>query len=207
MNSTPRALRYAFYSTAPLAVFGGLLLSYVHFNGAVSVAMPHSYASAKKVVLELTSLVIAEAERGEKAFFLTHVGCATPTVWQDPEILTNLARMVKAGVEVKLIAGRIGSNGQEHSTDWPGEFATKFGTYDQPYKIKSSSVYTLIKQELPCHSIVAGSDRAAVAYICPPRPDDTYPSEYFEVRDPAFCQAWKAYLASEFEKGKAKHGK
>jgi len=163
----------------------------------VSVPRPHDYEAALQNVLRLQDLAVSEAERGEKAFFVSHIGCSTPEVWQDTRFLENVKRMDENGVDVKLIMGLTGSSGQRHRTNWPEYFAKRLdedGVRPGDYAIKD--------RELPCHSVVAGSMRNPRAYICLPRGDNIYPTEYLIITHPTVCLEWKQYLLNAFETAK-----
>ena len=161
----------------------------------VSIPQPNDYEATLDNVLELQALAISEAEAGHAAFFVAHTGCATPDVWQDERVLNNFERMRELGVEVKLLVGSKNNKGQTlPNPDWPKQFLAKLDEHGV------ADTLELLPRELWCHSIVAGSERKARAYITSHEELNIYPTRYFIVRDNQACQEWKNYLIDEWNK-------
>ena len=161
----------------------------------VTLPQPHDHQVALRNILELQALALSEREAGEPAFFVSHIGCASPPVWQDERVLANLKRMVTAGVDVKLIGGLAGHKGEDlPSADWPKQFKAKLK------ELGIAGILRIRDRELPNHSAVASSARRALAYICISEKKYIYPTKYFRVRDKEGCQQWKEYLQTEFRK-------
>lgn len=144
------------------------------------------YKSTLAPVNTPQALVLSEAARGERAFFMAYIGCPAPDVWQNPQVLKNIKRMVEKGVEVKLIGSR-----EYPFTDWSDQFAAKLLEYGI-----DPGIYAIGK--LPNYLVVAGSDRRAKGYICPPEADGVYPSKYTAVNSRELCLAYKEYIRNAF---------
>ena len=179
--------------TLGLAVWAGYVF-YDLARAPLSVPRPHSYDAARQNILELQEHALSEAARGEKAFFISHVGCAAPAVWQDPRVVDNLKRMRDAGVDVKLVMGIAGAGGEVHATNWSQQFAQNLAE-----RGLGPGTYAVRERELPCHSAVAGSERSPRAYIALPQKDDTYPTQYITTTDAGVCLEWKDYLVKAFD--------
>ena len=179
-----------------LAGWGGVLC-YDLARAPVSNVRHHDYAVALANVLDLQALALREAQRGEPSFFVGHIGCAAPNVWQNPKVLANLKQMVEAGVELKLIAGEAGpKEGQvrpKGMVKWLDELEDKL----KDLGIDPKVILLRLPRELPSHSLVAGSARRARGYITSPEADDNYPSLCFTVREQELSQVWKNYLISK----------
>lgn len=158
-----------------------------------AVAGPYDFKAARSNVLELQRLALSEAEAGREAFFVSHIGCAAPPVWQDQRVLQNFKRMVEQGVEVKLIVGRSGTRGEPRAAAWPQQFAAKLDAEGL-----EGVAYYMLPKALPNHSVVAGSSQRSLAYICSREADDIYPTNYFRVQNRRVCEEWKKHLLSEF---------
>lgn len=164
----------------------------------VSVPRPHDYEAALENLLELQELAISEAEAGHAAFFVAHTGCATPDVWQDKHVLKNFERMRELGVELKLLVGRTNNKGQTlPDPKWPDQFLAKLDDSGV------ADTLEVLPRELYCHSIVAGSERKARAYITSHEEMNIYPTTYYTVGDNDACQQWKAYLTDKWEKNRS----
>lgn len=160
----------------------------------VTLPQPHDHQAALRNILELQALALTEAEAGRPAYFVSHIGCASPPVWHDERVLQNLRRMVDARVEVKLIGGLAGHRGEPlPSAEWPTQFKDKLKD------LGIASILRMRKRELPNHSAVASSGRRALAYICISEERYIYPTKYFKVRDNEACQQWKNYLLRQFQ--------
>jgi hypothetical protein len=175
-------------------LWGGYL--YVQLlRSPISLPQPHDYDAALSQVLELQQLALSEAEAGHPAYFVTHVGCATPRVWQDERLLQNFKHMVDAGVDVKLLAGLTTNKGNPlPSPDWPRQFDAKLK------KLGIAGILYMRERELWNHSAVAGSVRRAQAYITSHEKMEIYPTTYITVRDNEACEEWRKYLVEEHEK-------
>ncbi len=127
----------------------------------VSLPQPHNYEAALSEILELQRLAISEAKPGEAASFVTHVGCAAPAVWQDEGVLENVKRMVEAGVDVKLLAGRTSNAGNALPyPEWPNQLQAKLN------ELEIAGILHMRDRELPKYSVVVGSVRHPLACIC-----------------------------------------
>jgi hypothetical protein len=177
-----------------VAVWGGILC-YDLTRDPVINAQRHDYAVALANVLDLQALALREAQRGERSYFAAHIGCGAPDVWQNPKVLANFKAMIKAGVEINLLAGLSGGNGQLHPkgmVKWLDELEEKLKTAGLDPR-----GFVRLPQELPAHSLVAGSARHARGYITSPEPEDHYPAVCFMVRDKELIEQWRAYLLSK----------
>ena len=192
-----RVRRATLMSIIVALVLAGVLLVVVVsadlFTPMVTVMRRHDYETALSNVLELQALALSEAKAGQRAFFVAHTGCANPLVWQNARVLENFEHMVAERVEVKLIAGSSGNAGEALPTNWPEQFAAK---------LKERGLdgvgYTIRPRELRNHSVVAGSERRRVAYICLHQEDSIYPTNYFIIRDEKVCKQWYKYLLRMF---------
>jgi len=161
----------------------------------VSLVRPHDYEAALEQLLELQALALSEAEVGHKAFFVAYIGCAVPRVWQNKIVLENFKRMREKGVEVMLVGGRKGYQGEPLSSPaWPFEFHGKLMEtldldkegVDKFLRIREKGQYN--------YSLVAGSDQRVRAYIASHEEKNIYPTSYFTVTDTEVCQEWKRNL-------------
>ncbi len=150
------------------------------------------YESAQAPVSAPSALVLSEAARGERVFFMGYIGCPAPDVWQNRQVLENLKLMVEKGVEVKLIGSR------RPFAHWSDQFVAKLLEYGI-----DPGIYTI--GEMPNYSVVAGSNRRARAYICMSQADNRYPTRYFLVRSNELSLAWKNYLRDAFVAAKEGH--
>jgi len=161
----------------------------------VTLPQPHDHEVALSNILELQGLALSEVKAGRLAFFVSHIGCASPPVWQDDRVLQNLKRMVDAKVDVKLIGGLTGHDGEVLlSAHWPGEFEAELT------KLGIADILHLYKRELPNYSAVAGSGHRRFAYICIAEKENIYPTKYFRMRDNKGCEQWEKYLVMKWRK-------
>jgi len=164
----------------------------------VTFVRPHDYETALEQVLALQALALSEAEADPPAFFVSHIGCAAPLVWQNKDVLENFKRMRAAGVEVTLLVGRKGNRGQPlPSPGWPYEFRDELmATLDLDEHGVDEFLH-IRQRELYNYSVVAGSERRSWAYIASHEEKSIYPTTYFIVKDNEACQEWKRYLLAK----------
>ena len=164
----------------------------------VSLVRPHDYAAALDEVLKLQALALSEAKAGEAAFFVSHIGCASPPVWQNKDVLENFKRMRAARVEVTLLGGRKGYEGEPlPSPAWPYEFHEALMATLDLDKQGVDAFFHIREREQYNHSVVAGSERRARAYIASHGEKDIFPTTYFIVKDNEACQEWKRNLLAK----------
>lgn len=180
-----------------LVVAPGSWAAYVYLTlswASVTLPQPHDHKAALSNVLELQDLALSEAQAGRQTFFYSHIGCASPPVWQNDRLLQNLKRMVMARVDVKLIGGLAGYMGEAlPSPEWPMQFEAKLRD------LGIDDVLLLRAKELRNHSAVAGSARRTLAYICLSEERYVYPTKYFRVRDNEACGQWKQHLLRKMQ--------
>lgn len=181
-----------------LPILWGVYFAVKLSRAPVTLARPHNYEAALEEVLELQVLALSEAEAGRPAFFVSHVGCAAPPVWQDQAVLENFKRMRAAGVEVTLLGGRKGYQGEPlPSPTWPKEFQEKLMVTLALDQEGVDAFFHLRERELYNHSIVAGSAQRSQAYIASHEETNIYPRTYVVVKDYEACQEWKKNLLTK----------
>jgi len=154
-------------------------------------------------VLKLQQLAISEARARRPAFFVAHVGCAAPPVWQNREVLKNFNRMHRAGVKISLSAGLANNNGEPiPSVAWPMELRDKLMQSMDLRQQEVDTIFWVLPKKLRNHSVAAGSEQHSRIYIASHEEKNIYPTSYFTVDGnkadgSEACQEWKNYLLAK----------